>query len=101
MGNDLTEGIWGSAQRTGGELEQLTGRISGCEDLVEQVLAGIRDTQLLNWESPAGRAYRDAVSVQAAALHSAIRWLEDARHAVGRRAGEQVALLPTGSGWPG
>ncbi|RAX14950.1 hypothetical protein DC347_19780 [Pseudarthrobacter sp. AG30] len=101
MGNDVTEGIWGSAQRTGGELQQLTGRIAGCEGRVEQVLAGIRDTQLLTWESPAGRAYRDALSVQAAALRSAVRWLEDARQAVGRRAGEQVPLLPTGSGWPG
>ncbi len=101
MGNDLADGIWGSGQRTGNELQQLIGRVAVCEGRVEQVLAGIRDTQLLNWESPAGRAYRDALSAQAGALRSARGRLEDARQAVARRAGEGSHVLSTGSSWPG
>lgn len=100
MANDLTDGIWGSAQRTSSDVQQLAGRIAVCEGRVEQVLAGIRDTQLLNWESPAGRAYRDALSAQAAALHSALGRLEDARQAVALRARESALVLPAGPGWP-
>lgn len=101
MGNDLADGIWGSGQRSSSEVQELAGRIAVCAARVEQVLAGIRNTQLLNWESPAGRAYRDALSVQAAALHSALGRLGDARQAVALRARESALALAAGSGWPG
>ncbi|WP_200933648.1 MULTISPECIES: hypothetical protein [Micrococcaceae] len=62
----------------------LVSRLAGCSVRVEQVLAGCRDIQLLEWQSPAGQAYREAVSIQAAALAQSLERLAEARAAVSR-----------------
>ncbi|HEU4667729.1 MAG TPA: hypothetical protein VFS79_08710, partial [Arthrobacter sp.] len=46
------------------QVDQLADRMAACLVRAEEVLAGFRDIQLLQWESPAGRAYRDSVSLQ-------------------------------------
>jgi len=70
------------------QVQQLAGRVAVCLGRGEEVLAGFRDIQLLQWESPAGRAYRDAVSLRAAALRRSLEALNEARAAVERHAQE-------------
>jgi hypothetical protein len=70
------------------QVEQLAGRVAYCVGRGEEVLAGFRDIQLLEWESPAGRAYRDEVSLQSAALRRTLDALGEAKAAVERHARE-------------
>jgi hypothetical protein len=53
---------------------------------------------LLQWESPAGRAYRDAVLLQSAALRRALEALIEARFAVERHSQE---TFTAGCTYPG
>ena len=64
----------------------------------EQVLDSFRDIQLLQWESPAGRAYRDAVLLQSAALRRALEALIEARAAVERHSQETFTAGCTNPG---
>ncbi|WP_461188287.1 hypothetical protein [Arthrobacter sp. Z4-13] len=80
------------------QVEQLAGRLASCAGRGEEVLAGFKDIQLLEWESPAGRAYRDAVSLQSAALRHAVEALTEARAAVERHARE---TFTAGCTYPG
>lgn len=83
---------------------QLAARLAGCSVQVEQVLGGCRDIQLLEWQSPAGQAYRQAVSVQAAALAQSLELLAEARAAVSRYvpAAPPPGTVPfAGGGLPG
>jgi hypothetical protein len=60
-----------------------------CLGRVERVLAGFREIQLLDWQSPAGRAYRNSVALQEVALGRARVRLEEALASV-RRHGQAV-----------
>jgi len=80
------------------QVEQLAGRVAYCIGRGEEVLAGFREIQMLDWESPAGRAYRDTVSLQSAALRRAIEALIEARAAVDRHARE---TFTAGCTYPG
>lgn len=66
------------------ELQRLGARIAGCSARVEEVIARFREIQLLDWQSPAGRAYRNSVALQEVALGRARVGLEDALVAVNR-----------------
>ncbi|GGH95287.1 hypothetical protein GCM10007170_20460 [Arthrobacter liuii] len=68
------------------QLHALAGRLVSCSARVEQVLGGFQDIQMLDWQSPAGRAYRDAVTLQAASLRRALDRLQEAGNALARRA---------------
>jgi uncharacterized protein YukE len=50
------------------EVQQLAGRVAGCADEADAVLAALARLELQTWQSPAGRAYRLALSLHAAAL---------------------------------
>ena len=66
-------------------------RLARCGARVEEALACLRDIQMLDWQSPAGRAYRDTVGRQGAALRRAVDALEVARAAVARHAEDTMA----------
>lgn len=70
------------------EIQQLAVRVVACSRRVEGVLAKFREIQLLDWQSPAGRAYRTSVALQEAELGRAHRRLDDALAAVNRQAQE-------------
>jgi hypothetical protein len=82
------------------QVEQLAGRVAYCVTRGEDVLAGFRDIQLLEWESPAGRAYREAVSLQCAAFRRALEALVEAKAAVERHASETFTADCTYPGRP-
>lgn len=89
------------------EVANLTARLASCLGRVERVIADFRQIQLLDWQSPAGRAYRNYVAVQEVALGRARVQLEEAVSVVNRYA-EEVASAPVGGGnqggpfqWPG
>lgn len=98
MSSDLRAADLAGCLSRGYELQNLTVRVALCSERVQTVMAGFRDIQLLDWQSPAGRAYRNAVALQETALGRAGRRLEDAQLAVGRHARE-VAL--SGGNAPG
>ena len=72
------------------QVDQLAARVAACVVRGEEVLAGFRDIQLLQWESPAGRAYRDTVALQAAALRRSLESLMEAKAAVERHSRETL-----------
>ena len=72
------------------QVDQLAARVAACMVRGEEVLAGFRDIQLLQWESPAGRAYRDTVALQAAALRRSLESLREAKAAVDRHSRETL-----------
>jgi hypothetical protein len=80
------------------QIQQLAGRVAVCISRADEVLAGFRDIQLLQWESPAGRAYRDAVALQSVGLRRALEALIEAKAAVERHAQE---TLTAGCTYPG
>jgi hypothetical protein len=86
MGNDLTDGIWGSAQHASSEVQELARKVAHCADRTEEILTGFHEIQLSDWESPAGKAYRDSVSLQAVAVRRALDRLREASAAVAAHA---------------
>lgn len=72
------------------QVHQLADRVAACLVSGEEILAGFRDIQLLEWESPAGRAYRNTVALQAAALRRCLESLTEARAAVERHGQETL-----------
>ncbi len=52
----------------GAEIQKLGWRMSVCADKADAVLARLAQLQLEQWESPAGRAYRTTLALQAASL---------------------------------
>jgi hypothetical protein len=81
------------------EVQHLASRVARCSDQVDTVLARIRDVQLLEWQSPAGRAYRNSVALQEAALGRARGQLVEAWLAVGRHARDIAAPAGSSAGW--
>jgi hypothetical protein len=73
------------------EVQQLAARVAACADHTDSVLAGLVRMELQGWQSPAGRAYRTAVSLQAAALRRNRAALQEAAAAV-RRHAQNVAV---------
>ena len=58
------------------EIQQLAARVAACADNTDAVLARLAGVELRKWQSPAGRAYRTALSLQAASLRRSRRALE-------------------------
>lgn len=50
------------------EVQRLGWRMSACADQADSVLGKLAQLQMDRWESPAGRAYRTTVALQAASL---------------------------------
>ncbi|MET1088541.1 MAG: hypothetical protein ABWY04_15710 [Arthrobacter sp.] len=90
---DLQQEIMRAAQ-----VKQLAERVAVCVGRGEEVLGSFRDIQLLHWESPAGRAYRDAVLLQSSALRRALEALTEAKAAVARHSQE---TFTAGCTYPG
>ncbi|MEE2523655.1 hypothetical protein V1639_13555 [Pseudarthrobacter sp. J75] len=78
------------------QLRMLAGRIAQCADEGERIVARLQGIQLMDWQSPAGRAYRDSVGRQSDALRRAGHLLQAARSAVSRHA-EAVAAAKSES----
>jgi hypothetical protein len=79
------------------EVQQLAVRMGSCAEQAGAVLAALGRLELHGWESPAGRAYRTTLGLQAAALRRARAELQDAATVVLRHA-QHVTLS---SGRPG
>ena len=77
----------------GYEVQQLAARMAGCVDRADAVLARLVTAELQSWQSPAGRAYRTALSLQAAALSRSRAGLQEAIATVLRHA-QNVAASP-------
>ncbi|KRE78898.1 hypothetical protein ASG77_17720 [Arthrobacter sp. Soil762] len=99
MSSDLMISDLAALIARGNEVQHLAGRVAVCARRVEAVLASFRQIQLLDWQSPAGRAYRNSVALQEVALGRALGRLEDARLAVNRHA--QVVGPPSGGSQAG
>ena len=72
------------------EVQQLAGRVEACAAQVDAVQARLTQLQLMDWQSPAGLAYRSSLRVQAAALSLARERVLAASLAL-RRHSERVA----------
>ena len=79
------------------EIQQLAARVAACADNTDAVLARLAGVELRDWQSPAGRAYRTALSLQAASLRRSRRALEESVAVVLRHAQN---VVPS-SGRPG
>ncbi|ELT44391.1 hypothetical protein ACJJV6_07310 [Arthrobacter nitrophenolicus] len=82
MGNDPGGSIWGVTAQRSAEVQQLAARLILCEARAEEVLAGFREIQMQEWQSPAGQAYRNTVSLQAAAMRRVLDSLHEAASSV-------------------
>lgn len=91
-------GLWGSAGERSDQVLQLAARIARCSAQAGEVLAGFRDIQLAEWQSPAGVAYRDSVAVKTAEVRTALDRLDEAAAAV---AGYARATLTAGCPYDG
>ena len=81
----------------GYEVQQLAARVAACADNTDALLARLAGVELRNWQSPAGRAYRTALSLQAASLRRSRTALQEAVAVVLRHAQSVVQS----SGRPG
>jgi hypothetical protein len=72
------------------EVQQLAARVAACADNTDAVLALLAGVEMGNWQSPAGRAYRTALSLQAASLRRGRRALQEAVTIVLRHAQNMV-----------
>ena len=50
------------------EVQLLAGRVEACAEQVDAVQGRLSQLQLMDWQSPAGLAYRSSLRVQAVAL---------------------------------
>ncbi|MCU1518439.1 MAG: hypothetical protein JWQ75_3160 [Pseudarthrobacter sp.] len=92
MSGDVMAADMAACMSRGYEVQQLAARVDASLGRVEKVLAGFREIQLLDWQSPAGRAYRNSVALQEVALGRARGRLEEAVAAVNRHAQAVGAL---------
>ncbi|HEY8702047.1 MAG TPA: hypothetical protein VIM08_13985 [Arthrobacter sp.] len=98
MGSDVAAADMAACMSRSYEVQQLAAGVGVCLDRVETVLAGFRAIQLLDWQSPAGQAYRNSVALQEVALGRARGRLEDAVVAVNRHAQAVAASGGTPAG---
>lgn len=96
MGGDFFIADLAAQRRQGYEVQDLAARVAACSDRAARVLAGFRQIQLLEWQSPAGRAYRNSVALQEVQLGKARVVIEDALTAVNRYA-QEIASAPAPS----
>lgn len=68
------------------EVQLLAGRVEACAAQLEDVLLRLSRLQLSDWQSPAGRAYRESAGLQAAALRRAGEQMDSAAASVRRHA---------------
>lgn len=80
------------------EVQLLAARILACADRADAALAQLAHLELHSWQSPAGRAYRTALSLQAASLRRNRNALQDAAEVVFRHA-RNVMLSPGRPGY--
>jgi hypothetical protein len=80
----------------GAEVQQLGWRMSVCADQADAVLAKLAQLQLDQWESPAGRAYRTTIALQAASLRRGRDALREAAAVTSRHSQNMVSNGPTG-----
>ena len=80
------------------EVQLLATRLTACADQAEAVLFQLTRLELQGWQSPAGRAYRTALSLHAASLRRSRDALQDAAAAALRHA-RNVALSAERTGF--
>jgi hypothetical protein len=80
----------------GAEIQKLGWRMSVCADQADAVLAKLAQLQLEQWESPAGRAYRTTLALQAASLRSGRDALREAAAVTLRHAQNVASNLQPG-----
>lgn len=78
------------------EVQQLAARLAGCADQADAVLRSLARLELQGWQSPAGRAYRAALTFHAAALRRSRDALQDAVPVVLRHAQNVARSDPAG-----
>ncbi len=96
--NFLTAGDAAACTSRSHEVQELAARVSLCADHVDAALAHLARLELETWQSPAGRAYRTALSGHAAALRNSRNALQDAAAVVLRHA-RNVMLSPARRGY--
>lgn len=74
----------------GYEVQELAARTVSCAEQAGEALARLSQLELHGWQSPAGRAYRVTMSLEAASLRRARDHLQDAAGVVLRHAGNVV-----------
>jgi hypothetical protein len=84
------DGIWGGGPGISLAVQEVGRKVARSSDRTEEVLAGFHQIQLEDWQSPAGQAYRDSVSLQAVAVRRALDRIREASAAVAVHA--QAAL---------
>ena len=85
-GSELMDGLWGSGLGISLAVEEVGRQVSTCSTSAEEALAGFHEIQLTDWQSPAGQAYRDSVSLQAVAARRALDRIREASAAVAAHA---------------
>lgn len=78
----------------GYEVQQLAARMAACADQADAALARLSGVEMGTWDSPAGRAYRTALSLHAASLRRSRTALQEASAVVVRHA--QAVMLSAG-----
>jgi hypothetical protein len=73
------------------EVQQLAWRVADFANSLDTSMLRFRRVQMAEWQSPAGQAYRTAISLQAAALGRARERLMEASEAVLRHS-QQVPV---------
>jgi hypothetical protein len=99
MSTSLMAADAGACSSRSFEVQLLAGRMEACAEEVNAVQARLSQLQLMDWQSPAGLAYRSSLGVQAVALSRARERVLAASLAV-RRHSVQVArsALPAAAG---
>lgn len=80
------------------EIQLLAARVEACADRADAALAQVVRLELQSWQSPAGQAYRTALSLQAASLRRSRDAFQDAAAVVLRHA-RNVMLSPGRPGY--
>lgn len=80
------DGMWGAGLDISREVQEVGRRVAQCANRIEEILAEFHQIQLADWESPAGRSYRDSVSLQAGAARRALDRIREASAAVAAHA---------------
>ena len=82
QGDGLMDGIRGGGLDVSLGVQEVGRKVSQSSDRTEEVLAGFHEIQMADWQSPAGQAYRDSVSLQAVAVRRALDRIREASAAV-------------------
>lgn len=100
MGSDVSATDMAACMSRSYEVQVLAARVDACLGRVEKVRAGFLEIQLLEWQSPAGQAYRNSVAIQEVALGRTRGRLEDALASVRRHSQAVGALAGSPAGRP-